>query len=81
VGIVKGQHSIRIKSQFRVRFVRRGAGANSVEIVECHEEVAVMVLVPTRHAPTHPGEMLRQEFLDPMGLTQRELANGIRVPY
>ena len=25
--------------------------------------------------------MLREEFLDPMSLTQRELANAIQVPY
>ena len=29
----------------------------------------------------HPGEILQKEFLEPMGLTQRELALGIRVPY
>lgn len=40
-----------------------------------------MVRVPTHRRPTHPGEMLREEFLDPMGLTQRELADGIGVPY
>ena len=40
-----------------------------------------MVLVPTNRTPTHPGEILREEFLIPMGITQRELANGIRVPY
>ena len=40
-----------------------------------------MVRVPTNRAPTHPGEMLREEFLIPMNVTQRELANGIRVPY
>lgn len=40
-----------------------------------------MVRIPTHGAPTHPGEMLLEEFLVPMGLTQRELANGIRVPY
>jgi addiction module HigA family antidote len=32
-------------------------------------------------APTHPGEMLLEEFLMPMGLSQRDLALGIRVPY
>ena len=31
--------------------------------------------------PTHPGEMLLEEFLAPMGLTQRELADAIHVPY
>jgi antitoxin HigA-1 len=40
-----------------------------------------MVRVPTNRIPTHPGEMLREEFLLPMGITQRELANGIQVPY
>ena len=40
-----------------------------------------MVRVPTNRQPTHPGEMLLEEFLDPMGLTQRDLADGIHVPY
>lgn len=40
-----------------------------------------MVRVPTHRAPTHPGEMLLEEFLIPMGLTQRELAEAIGVPY
>ena len=40
-----------------------------------------MVRVPTHREPTHPGEMLIEEFLIPMGLTQRELANSIHVPY
>ena len=29
--------------------------------------------------PTHPGEVLREEFLKPMGLSQSELARKIRV--
>jgi addiction module HigA family antidote len=40
-----------------------------------------MVRVPTHRAPTHPGEILLGEFLMPMGLTQRQLAESIRVPY
>ncbi len=40
-----------------------------------------MIRIPTNRTPTHPGEMLLEEFLNPMGLTQRELADGIRVPY
>ena len=40
-----------------------------------------MVRIPTNRAPIHPGEMLKEEFLMPMRLTQRELANGINVPY
>ncbi|MBI9050268.1 MAG: HigA family addiction module antidote protein [Anaerolineaceae bacterium] len=40
-----------------------------------------MIRVPTDRTPTHPGEMLLEEFLKPMGITQRELANAIHVPY
>ncbi|VAW32894.1 Antitoxin HigA, partial [hydrothermal vent metagenome] len=40
-----------------------------------------MVRVPTNRVPTHPGEMLLEEFLSPMGLSQRALAEGIHVPY
>ncbi len=40
-----------------------------------------MVRIPTHRVPTHPGEMLLEEFLNPMRLTQRELATAIHVPY
>ncbi len=40
-----------------------------------------MVRIPTHRQPTHPGVMLYEEFLEPMGLTQRDLADGIHVPY
>jgi len=40
-----------------------------------------MVRVPTDRAPTHPGEMLLEEFLKPMGMTQQQLARHIRVPF
>ncbi len=40
-----------------------------------------MIRVPTHRTPTHPGEMLVEEFLKPMGLTQRDLADAIHVPY
>ena len=40
-----------------------------------------MVRIPTNRRPTHPGDMLLEEFLKPMSLTQRELADGIHVPY
>lgn len=40
-----------------------------------------MVRVPTHREPHHPGEMLLEEFLKPMALSQRDLADGIHVPY
>jgi addiction module HigA family antidote len=40
-----------------------------------------MVRVPTNRIPTHPGEMLLEEFLSPMGISQKDLADSIQVPY
>src|SRR5258708_34211840 len=40
-----------------------------------------MVRIPSHRKPTHPGEMLVEEFLKPMSLTQRELAKALHVPY
>ncbi|HMN01124.1 MAG: addiction module antidote protein, HigA family [Anaerolineae bacterium CFX3] len=40
-----------------------------------------MVRIPTDRIPTHPGEMLMEEFLDPMGISQKDLADHIHVPY
>ena len=40
-----------------------------------------MVRIPTHRQPIHPGKMLLEEFLIPMGITQQELANAIHVPY
>jgi antitoxin HigA-1 len=40
-----------------------------------------MVRVPADRPPTHPGEMLREEFLVPLNLSQQALAIAINVPY
>ena len=40
-----------------------------------------MIRIPTHRSPTHPGEMLLEEFLTPLNITQRQLANAIHVPY
>jgi antitoxin HigA-1 len=40
-----------------------------------------MIRIPTDRFPTHPGEMLLEEFLVPLGITQRQLAEAIHVPY
>jgi len=40
-----------------------------------------MVLIPSNRVPTHPGQMLLEEFLKPFEMTQRELATQIGVSY
>ena len=35
---------------------------------------------PTNRVPTHPGEILKEEFLSPLGLTQQALAARLKIP-
>jgi addiction module HigA family antidote len=37
-------------------------------------------MLPKNRIPTHPGEILQEEFLTPLGLTQVALAKHIGVP-
>ena len=37
-------------------------------------------MIPKKRTPTHPGEILRTEFLEPMGISQVELAKRMKVP-
>jgi addiction module HigA family antidote len=37
-------------------------------------------MLPRTRIPTHPGEVLRLEFLEPLGITQVALADHIDVP-
>ena len=38
-------------------------------------------MLPKKRPPTHPGEMLLEEFLKPLGMTQTELAERIHVSF
>jgi len=35
--------------------------------------------IPTHRIPTHPGEILQEEFLTPMEITQTRLAEALNV--
>jgi addiction module HigA family antidote len=71
-----GQYSIRINDQWRVCFRWTDAGAENVEIVDYHWGEAIMKKLD----PITPGEILFEEFLKPMGLSQYRLAKEIGVP-
>jgi addiction module HigA family antidote len=38
-------------------------------------------MLPTHRPPTHPGEMLLKEFLEPLGVSQAEAATRMRIPF
>jgi antitoxin HigA-1 len=40
-----------------------------------------MNMLPKKRPPTHPGEMLLEEFLAPLGVTQKEFAEHLGWTY
>ena len=38
-------------------------------------------MLPTHRPPTHPGEMLLKEFLEPLGVSQVEAARRMSIPF
>ena len=37
--------------------------------------------IPKYRSPSHPGAILLKDFLEPMEITQRQLADALHVPY
>jgi addiction module HigA family antidote len=37
-------------------------------------------MIPSKRQPSTPGEILKEEFLEPLGMTQLELAEKMDVP-
>ena len=37
-------------------------------------------MIPENRPPTHPGAMLLEEFLRPLGMTQSEAARRMKIP-
>ncbi len=35
----------------------------------------------SHRSPTHPGEILREEFLNPLNISQSTLAEALHIPY
>jgi addiction module HigA family antidote len=72
-----GQHGIRINDQWRVCFVWRDGDAYDVEITDHHRGARMN---EERLSPVHPGEVLLEDFLKPMGISQYRLAKALGVP-
>ena len=71
-----GQHSIRINQQWRICFVWHEGQAD-----QCRDRRRPLAGAPmTELANIHPGEILLEEFLEPMELSQNRLARAIDVP-
>lgn len=37
-------------------------------------------MIPSHRIPAHPGEILKRQFLEPLGLSQQRLAEELGIP-
>jgi antitoxin HigA-1 len=63
-----------------VCFGWRDGDAHDVENVDCHQVVAKRRDDMADFPPTRPGELLREDFLRPLGMSQYALAKALGVP-
>jgi addiction module HigA family antidote len=79
----KGQHAISVNDQWRISSASRTATPTTSRSPTTIEgEVCTMSIDNTggmRRRPTHPGEMLREDFLPDYGLTVSGLADALGV--
>ena len=72
------QHAISINKQWRVGFEWQDGNAYHVKITDYHWGV------PMRKNdmldPIYPGEILREDFLEPMGISIKQLSRELSVP-
>ena len=86
-GDQKGQHSIRINKRYRICFKwekgvrsRPKVGINT-GLSRTDEKEQHMRRLPKHRRPSHAGEVLRENFLELVGLTQKEAAQRLRISY
>ena len=44
------------------------------------ERIQLAIMKTRKLAPIHPGEILREEFMRPLGLSQNALARALNIP-
>jgi len=64
------------KSRSQITTKRRGVGGAIGRVAEAGRR-----RLPRRRAPTHPGEMLLEEFLRPLGISQSAFAIRLGVSF
>ena len=62
-----------------VSFCRIPNGLRAFEIIDDHGGPKTMAHFQNRMRPIHPGEILREEYLAPLGMTARALAAALRM--
>jgi len=75
----KGQCSISIDDQWRICFRLQDGDAYDVEVLSLNEVIMSIRNTGMKRRPTHPGEILREDFLPDYGLSVSKLAEAISV--
>ncbi len=82
----EGQHSIRINERHRICFrwdkqrSRPNVGIFTGPLRTGGKEQRMRRL-PKHRRPSHAGKVLLEDFLEPVGLTQKEAAKRLRISY
>ena len=76
---VSGDDLAKALGSLGYRLTRQTGSHLRLTTTERGEEESSML--PAHRPPTHPGEMLLKEFLEPLGVSQVDAAQRMRVPF
>ena len=77
-GDLRGYHAVRVNANTESC---SGSKAVTRSMYGALITTEAMSMLPTHRPPTHPGEMLLKEFLEPLGVSQVEAATRMSVPF
>lgn len=73
------------KENVKIKYRGRDIGKSPFLWFPSHKiiifEINILMNIPTHREPSHPGEILREEYLIPLGITQATLAKDLEIPY
>ena len=74
-GEYAGFRAVTVRANWRVIFRFEDGHAADIDYLDYHQKGPAMLM----HNPPHPGEFIRRQCLEPLGLTVTEAAKGLAV--
>ncbi len=78
-GALKGFWAVTVRANWRIVFRFEDGDAADIDLVDYHYSVAIGERTMPMKMPPHPGRIVRQECIEPLGLTVTAAAEGLGV--
>ena len=78
-GKKKGTWAVSVSGNWRITFEFEGNDAINVDYIDYHQYLTEGFDKMTKRKPTHPGEIIREDIIKPLGITVTDAAKKLGV--